>query len=92
VTDHTKNRSGPANRTQPLTLRKCSNQALIDGMIADGWIAQEDRDREVIALYQGQAAAENRKQMDRYERRQQEAYRAGWIERWIKSQEEMERS
>jgi hypothetical protein len=61
-------------------------------MIADGWIAPEDRDREVIALYQGQAAAENRRQMDRYERRQKEAYRAGWIERWIKSQEEMERS
>jgi hypothetical protein len=81
--DRTKNMSGPKNRPPLLPLSRCANQILIDEFVADGWIATEDRDREVIALYQGQAAAKNRSQFDQNERRDQADYSAKWINRWL---------
>lgn len=87
-TDRTKNQAGPENRPPLLPLKNCGNQALVDGFIADGWIAPEHRDREVIALYQGQIAAERRqsaetlrKYVSAMDRLAAEEYAAGWVGR-----------
>ena len=81
--DRTKNMAGPENRPPLLPLAKCFNQNLVDGFVADGWIAPEHRDRKVIALYQGQMAAERRQHLAERSRREAEVYAAGWVERWI---------
>jgi hypothetical protein len=81
--DHTKNMSGPGNRPPPLPYRPGPNEALVDGFIKDGWIDHDLRWQEVCALYQGQAAADHRRQVERQDRESARRYAEGWVERFM---------
>jgi len=77
--DHTVNRSGPLNRTPLGIVRPCATQELIDGFVRDKWVAAENRDHEVIAIYQGQLRAVRREKARLQDMRDRESYGSQWV-------------
>jgi hypothetical protein len=81
-TDRTVNTSGPSNMTPLAPVKPCAIQELVDEFVRDKWIAPENRDREVIAIYQGQLRAAHRDVAEMRGRRDRETYSASWVGRF----------
>lgn len=83
MSDMTVNRSGPGNMTPRAELPPDGVTHLVDGFIRDKWIAPENREQEIAAIYRGQRDALLQEMAAIRMAQERRAYAAGWVDRML---------